>query len=71
MAKKTKFYYKAKRLHFICAFPYVIPAGSLLTLSEIMHYNLHNTLDLSKHFALVELSPSKTKKAHHHFRFEK
>ena len=71
MAKKTNLYYKAKRLHFICAFPYVIPAGSLLALSEIMHYNLHNTLDLSKRFALVELSPGKTKKVLHYFRFEK
>lgn len=71
MANKSKLYYKAKRFHFIGAFPYVIPAGSLLTLSEIVHYNLHNTLDLSKHFTLVELSPSKTKKVQHYFRFEK
>lgn len=42
MAKKTKLYYKAKCWLFIRTFPYVIPADSLLTISEIMHYNLHN-----------------------------
>ena len=71
MAKKTKLYYKAKRLLFIGAFPYAIPAGSLLTISEIMHYNLHNVFDLSKHFDLVELPLAKTEKVWHYFRFEK
>lgn len=71
MAKKTKLYYKAKRMCFIGTFPYVITAGSLLTLSEIMHCSLHNTLDLSKHFELVELPPAKTEKVWHYFRFEK
>ena len=70
MAKKTKLYYKAKHLLFIGVFPYVIPAGSLLTLSEIMGYNLHNLVDLSKHFEIVELSNSKLK-VNHYFRFEK
>lgn len=71
MAKKIKLYYKSKRMCFIGTFPYAIPAGSLLTLSEIMRYNLHNTLDLSKHFDLVELPLAKTEKVCHYFRFEK
>lgn len=71
MAKKTKLYYKAKCWFLICTFPYVIPAGSLLTISEIIHYNLHNVIVLSKYFDPVELSLEKTEKVWHYFRFEK